>query len=98
MSKAVARQIYYYMGRQIIFQDWQYIVIVISKKLTYKQGLAKADFKDTRAGNDKEYYKVPDNLATSYTSEIVTNYSITINIFKYLITNSLKIFGQISYW
>ncbi len=97
MSRAVARQTYYYIGWQIILQDQQYIIITISKKHARLQGTTKADFKDTSNSNNKEQYKIPDDLVASYIGQTVANYSVTINMLKRLIADSLKIFRQVSY-
>jgi hypothetical protein len=59
--------------------------------------LAKADFEDAKAGDDEEHYKVPDDLAAGHTSKTAANYSVTIDVLKRLIADSLKIFGQVSY-
>ena len=97
MSRAMARQTYYYMGRRIIFQDQRYITIIISKKYTCLRGITKADFEDTSNSNNKEQYEIPDDLAASHMSQIVANYGVIINMLKYLIADSLEIFGQVSY-
>ncbi len=97
MSRAVARQTYYYIGRRITLQDQRHIVITISKKHAYLQGAAKADFKDTSNSNNKEQYEIPDNLAASYTGQTAANYSVIINVLKRLTADFLKIFRQVSY-
>ncbi len=97
MSRAVARQTYYYIGRRITLQDQRHIAIAISKKHARLQGTAKADFKDTSNSNDKEQYEIPDDLAASYTGQIAANYSIIINMLKRLIADFLKIFRQVSH-
>ncbi len=97
MSRAVARQTYYYIGRRITLQDQRHITITISKRLAYQQGAPKANFEDSSTSNNKEYYEIPDDLVAGYTSQTIANYSITINILKRLIADSLKIFRQVSY-
>ncbi len=97
MSRAVARQTHYYIGRRITLQDQRHIVITISKKHARLQSTAKADFKDTSNSNNKEQYEIPDDLVASYTGQTVANYSIIINVLKRLIADSLKIFRQVSH-
>ena len=97
MSRAVARQTHHYIGRQITLQDQRHITIAISKKHARLQGTTKADFEDTSDSNDKEQYKIPDDLAASYIGQTAANYSMTIDILKHLIADSLKIFRQVSY-
>ena len=97
MSRAMARQTYYYIGRRITLQDQRHITIIISKKHARLRGTIKADFKDTSDSNNEEQYKILDDLAASYIGQIAANYNITINILKYLIADSLKIFKQVSY-
>ncbi len=97
MSRAVARQTHYYIGRRITLQDQRHIVITISKKHARLQGAAKADFEDTSNSNDKEQYEILDDLAASYTGQTVANYSVIINILKCLTADSLKIFRQVSH-
>ncbi len=93
MSRAVARQTHYYMGRRITLQDQRHITIAISKKHARLQGAAKADFKDTSNSNNKEQYEIPDDLAASYTGQTAANYGVIINVLKRLTADSLKIFG-----
>jgi hypothetical protein len=97
MSRAVARWTYHYIGRRITLQDWRHIAIAISKKHTHLRGVAKADFEDTSNGNNKEQYEIPDDLVASYTGQTAANYNVIINVLKYLTTNSLEIFGQVSH-
>ncbi len=98
MSRAMARQTYYYIGRRIILQDQRHITITISKKHACLRGTAKADFKDTSNSNDKEQYEIPDDLVASYTGQTAANYGVTINVLKRLTADSLKIFRQVSHW
>ncbi len=97
MSRAMARQTYYYIGRRIILQDQRHIIITISKKHTRLQGTVKADFEDTSNSNNKEQYEIPDDLVASYIGQIVANYGVIINVLKRLIADSLKIFRQVSH-
>ena len=97
MSRAVARQTHYYIGRRIILQDQRHIAITISKKYARLQGATKADFEDTSDSNDEEQYKISDDLAASYIGQIAANYNVTINMLKHLIADSLKIFKQVSH-
>ncbi len=96
MLRAIAKQTYYYIGRRILLQDQRHIVITISKKLTRRQGLVKADFDDNN-DNNVERYEIPNDLATYYIGRTVANYGVTVNILKRLTTNFLKIFRQVSY-
>ncbi len=97
MSRAITRQTYYYIGRRIILQDQRHIIITISKKHAYLRGITKADFKNTSNSNNKEQYKIPDNLVASYTGQTVANYGVIINVLKRLTADSLKIFRQVSH-
>jgi hypothetical protein len=72
-----------------MLQDWRHIAIAISKKHA-------RDFEDGKDNHDEsEQYKVPDNLAASHTGQTAANYSVTIDILKRLMAESLEIFRQV---
>jgi len=63
--------------------------------------MAKSDLDkgtDDNDNNDEaERYEVPDDLAAAYTTKTSANYGVTIDVLRRLITDSLEIFGQVSY-
>jgi hypothetical protein len=92
----MAKWTHYYIGQRITLQDWRHITITISKRYTRQKSIAKANFEDIN-DNSTEQYETPDDLAASYTGQIVANYSITINILKRLTADSLEVFEQVSH-
>ncbi|KAL2203436.1 hypothetical protein CC79DRAFT_1390855 [Sarocladium strictum] len=82
ISKAMAKWTHYYIG----------------KHTCGKQADTKGDSDDGLGLdlNEAEQYKVPDDLAAAHSTATAANYSVTADILKRLIANSLKVFGRVS--
>lgn len=99
ISKAMAKWSYHYMGRRLTLQDWRHIAIAISRKHARQRGAAKADFEEDDGHDDDEAerYEIPDDLAAAHATKTAANYGVTIDVLKRLTSESLEIFGQVSY-
>lgn len=86
-----------YMGVRIT-RDWRHIAIAISKKHARHRGAAKPDFEDDDdSSDDAENYETSDDLAAGHSTKTGNNYGVTIDVLKRLTTESLEVFGQVSY-